>query len=69
MREVRVAFIGFGNVNQAFVRLFIQKIKSLERFNVEIRFVGVATQHHGSAINQAGIEPLIKAPRLLLTRN
>lgn len=56
MRDVRVAFIGFGKVTQAFVRLFIDKIKSINPLDVEVRFVGVATRSHGIAINQAGID-------------
>jgi homoserine dehydrogenase len=56
MREARVAFIGFGNVNQAFVELFLNKLKVINSLDVEIKFVGVATKRHGIAINQAGFD-------------
>ena len=56
MRDVRVAFIGFGNVNRAFVELFLNKSKIINLLDVELKLVGVATKNHGLAINQAGFD-------------
>ncbi len=64
MTELRLALLGFGNVGQAFVRLLVNKIEAINKYNVSLEVVGVATKTYGIATNPAGID----TRRLLETR-
>lgn len=57
MREVKIAFIGFGNVGQALARLFLDKQQALrDQFGLTYRVVGIATGRHGVALNPKGLD-------------
>ncbi len=57
MREIRLAFLGFGNVGSALARLLLSKRSELEsRYGVSWRVVGLMTGSHGAAIDQDGID-------------
>lgn len=63
MKEQRLAFIGFGNVGKALVRLLMEKEGELkEQAGISFRITGVATRSHGIAIDPNGInaEVLLK---------
>jgi homoserine dehydrogenase len=52
-----LAFVGFGNVARALVRLFVRKRKVLEEdFGITVSVTGIATGRHGCAANPAGLE-------------
>lgn len=56
MKEVKLAFVGFGNVGKALVRLLDSKQPILQQnYGFSTKIVGIATAHHGMAINLAGI--------------
>lgn len=53
----KLAFLGFGNVGKALARLFLAKRDELEqRYNLSFMATGIATGHHGLAVNQQGID-------------
>ena len=57
MQDVKIAFIGFGNVGQALARLLLDKQKTLrDRHGIAWRVVGIATGRHGTALDSQGIE-------------
>ncbi|MEA5078060.1 MAG: homoserine dehydrogenase [Anaerolineaceae bacterium] len=57
MKEVKIAFVGFGNVGKALVRLLDNKQAILQQtFGFSTKIVGIATAHHGMAIDPAGLE-------------
>jgi len=57
MQDVKIAFIGFGNVGQALARLLLDKQKTLrDRHGLAWRAVGIATGRHGTALNPQGID-------------
>jgi len=57
MKQIRLALIGFGNVGRAFARLIIAKQEELAKnYDLELSVTGIATLHHGTAINPAGID-------------
>ena len=57
MQDVKIAFIGFGNVGQALARLLLDKQKTLrDRHGIAWRVVGIATGRHGMALDSQGIE-------------
>lgn len=57
MTEYSLAFIGFGNVGRAFARLLMHKEGVLQaQFNTTCKVTGIATAHHGTAIDPAGID-------------
>jgi homoserine dehydrogenase len=57
MKEVKLAFVGFGNVGKALVRLLDSKKPILQQtYGFSTRIVGIATAHHGMAIDPAGID-------------
>ena len=56
MREVRIAFVGFGNVAKALAQLIETKQSVLQiEFGFSTKTVGIATARHGMAINPAGL--------------
>ena len=57
MPEIKLAFLGFGNVGQALAGLLLDKRAALRQgYNLEFRTVGVFTRSHGAAIEPAGID-------------
>lgn len=57
MPNVKLAFIGFGNVGQALARLLIRKEQELkDRYGITFQVNGITTAHHGSAISEAGLD-------------
>ncbi|MGB9522031.1 MAG: homoserine dehydrogenase, partial [Anaerolineales bacterium] len=57
MPEVKLAFIGFGNVGQALARLLLRKEKELRnRYGITFQVNGIATAHHGLAISEEGLD-------------
>lgn len=59
MRQFKLALLGFGSVGQALALLLLDKRGELEqRYDIAFSVVGIATGHHGSAIDQNGINLL-----------
>ena len=57
MNLIRVALVGFGNVGRALVRLLESKQEQLRsEFGFTTLVTGIATGHHGMAINIDGID-------------
>lgn len=57
MPHYRLALLGFGNVGQALGRLLLRKQAELQhRYNLTFRVNGIATGHHGCAIDPDGID-------------
>ena len=57
MREMRVILVGFGNVAKALARLLEKKQAVLQKdFGFSTKIVGIATAHHGMAIDPDGID-------------
>ena len=57
MEVTPIALLGFGNVGRAFAELLIAKREELiQRYDLEVRVVGIMTAHHGAAINPQGID-------------
>ncbi len=57
MQEVKIAFLGFGNVGQALARLFLDKQTLLrDQYNLTYRAVGIATGRHGVAMDSRGLD-------------
>src|SRR5512135_1719652 len=57
MKKIKLALVGFGNVGKAFARLLMRKENVLrEQFDVACSVTGIATGHHGLAIDPAGID-------------
>ncbi|MCX6070270.1 MAG: homoserine dehydrogenase [Chloroflexi bacterium] len=57
--ELRLAFLGFGNVGRALARLLESKRTSLEaNYGMCLRVIGVATGRHGSIIRPEGVNML-----------
>jgi len=55
--ELRLAFIGFGNVARALARLLLAKGPLLEeRYGIRTRSVGLATGRHGAVVHPAGLD-------------
>ena len=55
--ELRLAFIGFGNVARALARLLLAKGPLLEeRYGVRTRSVGLATGRHGAVLRPDGLD-------------
>jgi homoserine dehydrogenase len=53
----RLAFIGFGNVGRALARLLIRKQAVLaEEYDITFSATGIATGHHGFAVNPEGLD-------------
>lgn len=57
MTHYKLAFLGFGNVGKALAQLFLAKEEELkQRYNLTFETTGIATGHHGSAVNRQGID-------------
>ena len=57
MKHYKLAFLGFGHVNQALASLLLEKQSNLAgRNNMTFTTTGIATGNHGSVINPAGID-------------
>jgi homoserine dehydrogenase len=55
--QIRLAFLGFGNVGRALARLLEAKRTSLESdYGVVMRVVGIATGRHGAIVRPEGID-------------
>jgi homoserine dehydrogenase len=53
----KLAFIGFGNVGRALVRLLVRKQSVLEKnYDITFSITGIATGRHGFAVDQKGID-------------
>ena len=56
MKQYRVAFLGFGNVGKALVRLFVLKANELrDQYGIECCMTGIATRSGGWHANSDGI--------------
>jgi homoserine dehydrogenase len=70
-RDIRVALLGFGNVGRRFAeRLRGPYARALEAEGARVRVTGIATGHHGLAIDPGGIDlaralPLVEKGRSL----
>jgi len=63
-RDIRVALVGFGNVGRRFAeRLRGEYARVLRAEGVGVRVTGIATAHHGLAVDGRGID-LARALRL-----
>jgi len=57
--EVKLAFVGFGNVARAFARMLESRRAMLDsRYSIQIRVKGIATARHGSIITPTEINLL-----------
>ena len=57
MPQYKLALLGFGNVGQALGRLLLRKQTELQHhYDLTFRVTGIATDHHGCAIDPAGID-------------
>ena len=57
MDEKKVIFVGFGNVARALAHLLDAKQEVLKgQYGFSTRIVGIATGHHGMALDPAGID-------------
>jgi len=57
--ELRLAFLGFGNVGRALARLLDSKRATLlSEYHLRARIVGIATGRHGAIVRPEGIDAL-----------
>ncbi len=57
MKDFKLAFLGFGNVGQAFAQLLQRKrTLLLEDYGIGFTITGIATARHGTAIQPAGLD-------------
>jgi homoserine dehydrogenase len=57
MHEIKLSFVGFGNVGRALAKLLLSKRAEIESsYDVSWRVVGLMTGSHGSAIDPEGID-------------
>lgn len=55
--DLKIALLGFGNVNQALAQLILRKVDALKAdFDLTLTVVGISTHSHGTAINPDGID-------------
>jgi homoserine dehydrogenase len=67
MSHYNLALLGFGNVGRALVRLLKRKETELkDRHDISFHVTGIATGHHGAAINPAGLD-YVRAVELVET--
>lgn len=63
--EVKLAFVGFGNVARTFARLLDSRRALLEsQYSIRFRATAIATARHGSVISSQGID-LLEAASLV----
>jgi homoserine dehydrogenase len=56
LQQINLAFLGFGSVGRAFMRLLQNRRAWLHReFGLEWKITGITTQNHGMAIDHAGL--------------
>lgn len=56
MRDVRLAFVGFGNVGRRFGELLLGRYgRELERAGLRVRVTGIATARRGVALDPRGL--------------
>ncbi len=54
---VRLVLVGFGNVGSALARLIVSKqSETMERYDLDLRVVAIATGAHGMALDEAGLD-------------
>jgi homoserine dehydrogenase len=57
MSQYNLALLGFGNVGRALARLLQRKQAELQqRYAINFSVTGIATRHHGAAIDPAGLD-------------
>jgi homoserine dehydrogenase len=57
MSHYRLALLGFGNVGRAFARLLLSKeVELASTYDIHFIVTGIATGHHGCAIDPNGID-------------
>jgi len=57
MAQYNLAFLGFGNVGRALARLLQRKeMELIDDYGISYRITGIATGHHGAAINPDGLD-------------
>jgi homoserine dehydrogenase len=57
-RDLRIALVGFGNVGRRFAELLAGPYgRALRRAGARPLLTGVATAHHGAAIDRTGLDP------------
>ena len=57
MAQYNLAFLGFGNVGRALARLLQRKeMELIDDYGISYRVTGIATGHHGAAINPVGLD-------------
>lgn len=57
MPNTKLALLGFGNVGRALARLLLIKRDELRRrYQINWHVVGIATLHHGAALDPAGLD-------------
>ncbi len=57
MPNYNLALLGFGNVGRALAHLLQHKETELQnRYGITFRVTGIATRHHGAAINPDGLD-------------
>ena len=55
--ELKIALLGFGNVNRAVARLILRKQAALQaEHDLTLRVVGISTNSHGRAIDPDGLD-------------
>ncbi len=55
--ELKIALLGFGNVNRALARLMLRKADALKsEHDLTLTVVGISTNSHGRCIDPAGID-------------
>lgn len=68
LRNVNVALVGFGNVGQALVSLFLREEAELaQRYDLKVTVSGIATGRHGMAFNPDGLD--LQQALLLVAQN
>ena len=60
-----LALVGFGHVGTRFAELLGERRQILlERYDLDCRIVGIATRHHGSALDASGLDAVAAARAL-----
>ncbi len=55
--DLKIALLGFGNVNRALARLILRKAEALKtEHDLALTVVGISTHSHGSAIDPDGLD-------------
>jgi homoserine dehydrogenase len=63
--EMRLAFLGFGNVAREFARILDSRNGSpAEKYDLQLRTTGIATGRHGCVISNSGIGLIVVLQRI-----